>query len=179
MKEEFEVRVLEVDYETCKKKLEELGSEKIGSYYQRRYVYDFHPEVKGRWIRLRTDGEKTTLAIKDIRKNQKIGDVQELEFSVSDFDKASLFLEALGYPFRAYQENRRELYKLGEVEFAFDKWPFIPMYMEIEGPNQKSVEDALQQLGITEYTLLNTESIYKEVYGIDINQYKELKEEIK
>lgn len=179
MKEEFEVRVLEVDFDRLSQKLEALGAMKQGEFYQRRYVYDFHPAIPGKWIRLRTNGKKTTLAIKDIRENQNIGDVKELEFEVADFDKASLFLENLGYPFRAYQENKRILYQLGDLEFTFDKWPKIPMYLEIEGKDRQSVEKILETLELREYTLLNTESIYQEIYKIDINQYKELKEERK
>lgn len=40
---ENEVRILEVDTEKWISMLEEMGAKKIGSWIQKRKVYDFHP----------------------------------------------------------------------------------------------------------------------------------------
>ena len=66
MHTEYEVRVLEINEEDISKKLEMLDAEFVGDFLQRRYVYDFNPKVDGKWIRLRTNGRKTTLAIKNL-----------------------------------------------------------------------------------------------------------------
>ena len=63
---EYEVRILEIDKDIFIKKLEKLKAEKVGDFFQRRYVYDFNPVVKGKWIRLRTNGDESTLTIKNI-----------------------------------------------------------------------------------------------------------------
>ena len=62
MRTEYEVRKLNISFGEMIQSLESLGAKKIGEYHQKRYVYDFIPAQKGRWIRLRTNGEDTTLA---------------------------------------------------------------------------------------------------------------------
>ena len=64
MNTEYEIRVLEIDKEKLIKKLEELGAEFKGDNEQKRYVYDIIPKEDGKWIRLRTNGRKTTLTHK-------------------------------------------------------------------------------------------------------------------
>lgn len=66
MKTEYEVRVLEIDVPMMQKKLEELSAKHVGEFSQRRYVYDFVPKIPGKWIRLRSNGKKTTLTIKHV-----------------------------------------------------------------------------------------------------------------
>ena len=70
---EYEIRVLEVDKEKLIKRLEELGAQLIGDFDQKRYVFDTIPKQDSKWIRLRTNGKKTTLTfvvliIEDIKK---------------------------------------------------------------------------------------------------------------
>ena len=66
MKIEYEIRVLEINKEEIINKLEKLGATKIGEFNQKRYVYDLKPVQENKWIRLRTNGIKTTLTYKDI-----------------------------------------------------------------------------------------------------------------
>ena len=61
MHTEYEVRVLEIDKDEVARRLEQSGAEFQWDYVQRRYVYDFIPKVDSKWIRLRTNGNKTTI----------------------------------------------------------------------------------------------------------------------
>ena len=70
MKTEYEIRVLEINVEEMTKKLEKMGAKKVGEFEQKRYVYDLKPAEEGKWIRLRTNGKKTTLTYKDIVSHQ-------------------------------------------------------------------------------------------------------------
>jgi hypothetical protein len=54
MHTEYEVRVLDIDTEKIILKLEALGAEKIAEFDYKRRVYNFHPAVDHKWIRLRT-----------------------------------------------------------------------------------------------------------------------------
>ena len=63
MKTEYEVRVLDINKKEMIKKLEALGATKKGEFNQKRYVYDLKPIQKGKWIRLRTNGNVSTLKI--------------------------------------------------------------------------------------------------------------------
>ncbi len=165
MKTEYEVRVLEIDQTEMIEKLESLGASRIFSTLQKRYVYDFHPVQDSKWIRLRTNGQKTTLTIKDIQK-KTIDGTKELEIVVDDFEKTNQILLELGYTPKGFQENRRIQYNLDGVEIDLDTWPMLPTYMEIEGKDEKEVYQAMEKLEISkeEITTLDVEGIY-EFYG--------------
>ena len=104
---EYEVRVLEIDVLNFQKKLEELGAVKKWERLQKRYTYDFTPKRDNSWVRLRTNGEETTLTIKTVVDKNDLGGTQEHEVVVSDFEKMNDILEKLGYKHRNYQENKR------------------------------------------------------------------------
>lgn len=168
---EYEVRVLEIEVEKIKQKLNELGANLVEDVFQRRYVYDFNPKKQNKWIRLRTNGIKTTLTIKTIE-SSSIDGTKELEIEVNDFDAANEILSELGYKPRGFQENKRIRYNLNGVEIDIDTWPLIPTYLEIEGKSEKEVFDTLELLNISKEksTSLDVQSIYKEIYNIDIEK---------
>ncbi len=176
MQIEYEVRVLEIQKEEMEKRLAELGAVKRGEYDQRRYVYDFNPKIPGKWIRLRTNGKKTTLTIKQVLQKELDG-TRELELEVSDFETANQLLEQLGYPSKSYQENRRIQYTLSGVEIDIDTWPLIPTYMEIEGSSTEEVEKMIEKIGVNQdkITTLDVQSVYQEIYGIDLSKIDVLK----
>lgn len=175
MEIEYEIRILEIDPNKIEEKLKSIGAHKVGEYFQRRYVYDFHPEIKGKWIRLRTTGEKTTLTIKDRFNPSIIGGVHELELEVEDFDKMHQILEELGYKPKAYQENKRKTYKLEDAEFDIDSWPMIPTYLEIEGKDKETVQKYIDILDLKEKTITlgGCTDIYQK-YGYDLHKYQNL-----
>ena len=147
MSVEYEVRVLEIDVEKLIGKLEKLGAKKIGDWNQRRYVYDLQEYSKSKWIRLRTNGEKTTLTYKEI-KVQTIDGTEEIEFEIKDFDTANEFLQKIGFKNGRYQENHRIRYILNGVELDIDTWPMIPTYLEIEGKSEQEVYDMIKLLDL-------------------------------
>lgn len=176
MENEYEITVLDIDIKEIEKKLIEIGAVKEGEYFQKRKLYNFHEEYRGRFIRLRTNGTKTTLTIKDKSAKKEIGNVKELEIEVSDFEKTNQIMNMLGYEHSMYQENKRTIYRLGNVEFDIDTWPMIPTYLEIEGKSKEQVEEMIEKLGVDKKKLsLNKVSeIYKK-YELDIHEYKDLK----
>ena len=167
MQTEYEVRVLEINHEDLVKKLEELNAEFKFEALQQRYVYDLKPKQDNKWIRLRTDGTKTTLTIKDLQA-KTIDGTKELEIVVDEFDKTNEILEELGYKNRGFQQNKRTQYILDGVEIDLDRWPLIPEYMEIEGPSIEAVYETLDKLGINKDKIvtLDVASIYDH-YGFD------------
>jgi len=175
METEFEVKILDIDVNKIISKLESLGAKKLKETLQKRYVYDFIPKKEKSWIRLRTNGEKTTLAIKEIS-SDKIDGTKELEISVDDFEKTNMLLEKLGHKHKLYQENKRISYILKGAEIEIDFWPKIPPYLEIEGKSTQEVEKIIKLLGYekSQTVSINTLDVYK-IYGIDLNLIKELK----
>lgn len=174
---EYECTILEIDKKGIISKLESLGAKNKKEKLQRRYVYDFNPVDKNRWIRLRTNGKKTTLTLKEIKDKNAIGGTKELEIEVSDFDATNEILNRLGYKARNYQENKRHSFELNGVSIEIDSWPLIPTYVEVEGSSESEVIETLKKLDIDEskVTTLDVESIYREIYGIDILSIEELK----
>ena len=172
---EYEVRILEIDVADVIKKLNNIGAKKEWDLLQRRYVYDLIPKVDGKWIRLRTNGEVTTLTIKDVVSSE-IDGTRELEIKVDDFEKCNLILNELGYESHGYQENRRIQYKYDGVEIDIDYWPLIPTYLEIEGPNEEKVYEILELLGYNkeEATAKDVENIYLD-YGYNLREIYDLK----
>lgn len=168
---EYEVKVLEINKEKILEKLKQLNAKLIEDVFQIRYIYDFNPTIPGKWIRLRTNGSKTTLAIKNIE-SLKIDGTKEIEIEVSDFYATNEILKELGYVPKGIQENKRIRYDLNGVEIDIDTWPKIPTYMEIEGKTEIDVYKTLELLGIPKEksTSLDVQGIYKDVYGIDINR---------
>ena len=174
---EYEMTILEIDKDLLVKKLESLGAIKVSDSLQRRFVYDFNPKLDKKWIRLRTNGDKTTLTIKEVFDKNVIGGTNELEIVVDDFDKTNKILNELGYKRRNYQENYRTSYKLGNVNFDIDSWPMIPTYVEIEGSSEDEVQSALKLLELDNLktTTLDVDSIYNEIYNIKVMDIEELK----
>ncbi len=175
MSKEYEVTILEID-DSLESKLIKLGAKLVSDSMQRRYVYDVKPVNPNKWIRLRTNGKKTTLAVKEVKDKNEIGGTDEIEIVVDSFENTNKLLESLGYISRNYQENYRKMYVFNGVEISIDSWPMIPTYAEIEGKSEKDVLNALELLGYTkkDYTTLDVVSIY-ELYNIDIMKIKELK----
>ena len=177
MAKEREVTILNIKEEDFIKKLLDNGAVFKDEFLQRRYTYDFTPALKNKWIRLRTNGKKTTLTIKEIKDKKAIDGTEELEVLVGDFDIMNKILKELGYVYRNYQENYRKIYMIDEVEVSIDSWPMIPTYAEIEGKSNEAVISILNKLGysLDEATTLDVTSIYNEVYGIDLLNIRELK----
>lgn len=170
-KTEYEIRILNIDLPAFIQKLEDLGAIKENDYHYRRCVFHFRPNIPGKWIRLRTNGQKTTLNIKHIQ-DKSIGGTTEKEIVVSDFEMTKdIVSDLLGYGPDNDQENKRTRYHLDGVEIDIDTWPLIPSYVEIEGHSEEEVLHTLEKLGYTtnDCVTLDVQSIYKEVYGIDIS----------
>ena len=175
MNTECEIRILNIDVEELVKKLEELGASKIGEYDQKRYVYDVIPKEEGKFVRLRTNGVKTTLTYKD-KKYTSMSSTKELELEIEDFEKAHMLLTSAGLNTDRYIENKRISYKYGDVEFDIDCYPMIPPYMEIEAIDEDTVNEYISKLGLSDHetTVDSLKKIYKR-YNVDFESMKEIR----
>ncbi len=171
---ELEVKILGINEWEIKKKLNALGAEKLGESSFRRYVYDFSPIDMNKWIRLRTNGSKSSLTIKEISSDD-IDGTRESEIEVSDFDTTHSMLKELWYKHKSYQENKRESYILNGVNIEIDSWPMIPTYLEIEWSSKDAILDIVKQLwySTNDVTSINTKKVYRH-YGINLEEHKNL-----
>ncbi|MDQ0417111.1 adenylate cyclase class 2 [Croceifilum oryzae] len=172
---EFEAKVIEINPQDLSEQILELGGEKLGEFFMRRYVYDIIPGDLSKWVRLRDNGKESTLTIKEIV-HDGIDGTHELETIVDDFEITNRILEKLGYTAKSYQENRRTSFILNGVRLEIDEWPMIPPYLEIESDSKEQVVEVAHLLGYVESQLTgeNTIKIYKQ-YGIDLNSISDLR----
>ncbi len=113
---------------------------------------------EGRVLRLRQD-TAARLTYKGASKNEQgVLSRREVEFVVEDFEKAKLFLEALGYRKLFYYEKYRTTYELpqtsevlrdlgGLAHVMLDELPY-GNFVEIEGDSIEALRDVAQKLNL-------------------------------
>jgi adenylate cyclase class 2 len=153
MKTEIEVKFLNVDFDEVRAKLVELGGVcEQPMRLMRRTLVDIHRRSEGEdfssFLRLRDEGDKVTLTYKKFEKKSLTG-ASEREIIVSDFDETKAILEESGITFTTFQESMRETWRVGDGEVVLDEWPWIPRYIEVEGPTEKIVKDLAADLGFS------------------------------
>ena len=150
---EIEGRIININPEETKNKLLELNAKPLGFYNFKRYTFDSIPKSNARWGRLRTDGKKTTLTVKEIVDDSLSG-TNEWEVTVNDFDEALL----------------------GDSKISIDHWPKLGYLLEIESEKVEDVINCAELLGFDEDEIITTDikSLYLE-QGIDLDDLRELK----
>ncbi len=146
---EFEATFTDVDKDAIRKLLEEKGAELVRpEFMQRRIVLSLPSghEIKGGWLRVRDEGNKTTLTLKIVDGDQ-IENQKEVSLKIDDFSQAETLLTMMGCKKNAYQESKRELWKLDDVEITIDEWPFLEPFVEVEGKSKQAVQDLSAKLG--------------------------------
>lgn len=175
MKTEFEIKVLDVDVAATTKLLVNFGFKKHPAQNFRRYIYPITGSTNS-WLRLRTNGSKTTLTVKEYD-SDSIAGVKELEIVVPDFENTHKLLQKLGHKNTNYQENIRTVFVSSkyEAEISIDEWPLIPAYLEIEAKDEKTVNELLTKININNLptTSAPTEDVYAR-YGLKLTNYKSL-----
>lgn len=175
MAKEIEAKILDIDSVKIRQMLISHGAKKVAKLTkQSRYVFDIDKNDKSKWIRLRTDGRRTTLTVKIIKSNDIDGTI-EYETEVSDIDSTLKILESLGFKPKSYQENYRELYELDTASISIDYWPRIKPYLEVEAESAELVEAMLKKFNPEgkEVTSENTKFIYERA-GIDLDKIERL-----
>lgn len=98
-------------------------------------------------LRLRQDARSRLTFKGASQKEDGIVQREEIEFSVSDFDAAQLFLERLGYQVISIYEKYRTSYALGNLHFDLDEMPY-GNFLEIEGKDFDGIHQIAEQLSL-------------------------------
>jgi len=173
LKTEIEVKYF-VGKEEIKKTLQRIdGKLNQVRTVMRRKIFDvdpaFIPLGVQKWLRLRDEGKgKTTLTLKQLTDQKSITGVKEIEIVISDFESCAALLESVGLKPRAYQENARETWELGQCIVCIDEWPGLPDFIEIEGPNKESVYWCAKEMGLEgkEELFGSIDNLYEKVLGV-------------
>lgn len=168
METEYEATFSNIDKNIVRNKLKSIGAILIRKeFLMKRVTFNLPSNEKGKWLRVRDEDGKVTMSMKAI-----IGDgiesQKEIYLEVNDFKSAESLLVSIGCHKKAYQENKRELWNLGDVEIAIDEWPFLEPFVEIEGPNEQQVVKVSELLGFdySKAIFSSTDEQYTAKYGV-------------
>ena len=171
MKIEYEATFINIDKDEVRQKLKALGASLIKpEFLQKRVSFDLPSghEKKGAWLRVRDEGGKNTLTLKIID-GEKIEDQKEISLVIDSLEEALELLTVMGCRKKAYQESKRELWILDNVEITIDEWPYLEPYVEVEGASEQSVKDVSAKLGFdySKALFCSVDKLYEMKYGID------------
>jgi adenylate cyclase, class 2 len=173
MNQEIEVKFLDVNHQEIREKLKQVGAVLHQSMrLMRRAIIDY-PDRRMQttsengwgWVRVRDEGDKITCTFKHIASDGK-DTTHEIEFEVSSYENAVKLFEAIGLQKHSEQETKRETWHLGEVEVELDEWPWLPPYIEIEGPSEPAIQEAAEKLGFdwTKALRGSSDRVYRTYY---------------
>ncbi len=167
---EYEATFVDVDKEIIRGKLKKVGAELVRpEFLQKRKTFELPVghEIPGGWLRVRDEGDKITLSLKIVDGN-KIENQKEICLKVNDFENTCNLLQTIGCVQKAYQETRRELWKIDDVEITIDEWPFLEPFVEIEGQSEQVVRQVAEKLGFEwgQAKFCAVDVLYAEKYGI-------------
>ncbi|HCA88115.1 MAG TPA: adenylyl cyclase [Streptomyces sp.] len=145
---EYEAKFLNIDVSAVREQLRAAGAQQT---FERtmftRLIFENDAVQGEQWLRLRDEGGKTTLTLKQVSDASTIKGTTEIEVEVNDLGKTAELLGALGLRQVRYQQNYREEWQLGDINYDLDTWPDLPTFIEIEGPSEEAVRKAVTALG--------------------------------
>ncbi len=170
MQIEYEATFTDVDKDEIRGRLKKAGAKlSRPEFLQKRVTFNF-PESQKRddaWLRVRDEGDRITMIVK-IVDGDRIENQKEIGLTVDNFDEAVELLEIIGCRKKSYQETKRELWKLDDVEITLDEWPFLEPLVEIEGESEYAVKNVSEKLGFDyEQAFFGCVSpLYAKKYGV-------------
>lgn len=168
---EIEATFLEIDKAELRAKLETIGAQLVRpEILMRRIVFDIS---KHAFARVRDEGDRIMLTYKNHHDNTLTG-TEEINVEVSDYDATIAILKACGLHAKSDEDSYRESWRLDDVEIDIDTWPWIPSYVEIEGPSPEKVQAVATRLGfdMKDAIIGSVDEVYKLYYAVtsdDIN----------
>lgn len=177
MKPEIEATFLDINKDEIRAKLTAIGAKLIQKeLLMRRTIFD----LGGRsFARVRDEGNRITMSYKHLD-SLSLSGMKEICLEVNKYDDAVELLKACGLQPKAIQESYREEWEIDGVEVTIDTWPWIPTYLEIEGPSEDKVKAIAEKLGLQMENALYgaVDEVYKIYYDVtneDINFCPEIK----
>ena len=168
---EIEATFVDIDKDKLRIKLNAIGAKLIQpETLMRRVVFNVNAHS---FIRVRNEGKRIILTYKN-HLNNTITGTEEINVEVSDYEKTIAILKAGGLKPKSEEDSYREKWQLDDVEIDIDTWPWIPSYVEIEGPSEEKVRKVSEQLGfnMNEAIIGSVDEVYKLYYDVtndDIN----------
>ncbi len=182
METEIEAKFPDIDPISLRSKLKQLGAiQKHPEILMRRKTFKDNAQnfkKRGEWIRVRDEGKKITMSYKRVE-DRTLHGTKEITVVVDDFNRACDFLIASGMRVMSYQETKRETWNYNDVEITIDTWPWVPSFLEIEGPTEDLVKKVAFDLGFDWNKAMHgsVEPIYQMHYDVteeEIDQWESI-----
>ena len=170
MEIEYEATFENINKDEMREKLKKAGATLVRPEFLQKRIPFYLPGEKvtdKNFVRVRDEGDKITMSYKSFD-GDKIENQKELCIEVSDFDKAVEFLELIGCKKKSFQESKRELWKLDNVDIMMDEWPFLEPFVEVEGKSEEDVRKVSEKIGFDYSKALfsNAGMLYQKKYNI-------------
>lgn len=174
MHTEIEAQFLDTNKDDLRKQLAKLGAELV------------QPEVlmpraifavgQNQFARVRNEGGQIVMTYKNVQDSHSIAGTKEINLIIDDYDTGVDFLKACGLKEKAHQETLREIWHYKNSELCIDTWPWIPTFVEIEGPSVDEVWSIADELGLSreKASFGSVDNIYQHYFGVDcdvVNQH--------
>ena len=136
-------------------KLKELGAEFIAELSQSDVLFDDSDGsliTTDRCLRLRhqaaDNSKRFFLTYKGAKEKSDYKKREEIEIEISSADRTQRLLSVLGYEKVLVVEKKRRLWRLSQCDVALDHLPQLGDFVEIEGPDEKTIADVQKRLGL-------------------------------
>ncbi len=169
MKSEIEATFIDINKEELRMKLKKLGAQlSQPETFMRRTVFALKDPC---FARVRDEGDRITMTYKCIEQLSLSG-TQEINLEVNSYDDAVEFLKCCGLRAKSYEETYRETWQLHDVELDIDTWPWLPTFVEVEGPSETAVRAAVEQLGFRMEDAIfgSVDEVYKHYFDVTSHQ---------
>jgi adenylate cyclase class 2 len=150
MQIEYEATFSQINIDEMRKKLQNIGAKLVRpEFLMKRQIFYPPPNVEQGWMRVRDEGDKITLAYKYVGGDKnKITDQKEIEIEINDYNQGCQLLKQIGCTAKSYQETKREIWHLPNIEICLDTWPSLQPVIEIESDNLDKVKETAQKLDL-------------------------------
>ncbi|OHB62990.1 MAG: hypothetical protein A2168_05225 [Planctomycetes bacterium RBG_13_50_24] len=154
---EIEVKLKVKSPSEIEQKLAEFGAEFLAEQLQTDYLFDDAKAAlttTDRCLRLRRQSvagiERFFLTYKGAKEKSNFKKRQEIEIEIIEAKSAQKLLSALGYEKVMVIEKKRRLWQLGGCSVALDQLPLLGAFVEVEGPDDKTITDVQNDLGLAD-----------------------------
>lgn len=149
--EEIEAKFWVSDFSKIEKRLQEVGADLTSPrVFERNLRFDTPRRALSREskvLRLRQDSMNHLTFKGPTDPYQTVSVREEIEFEVSDFNKAKALLESLGYEVSVGYEKFRSTYLLDGTQVTLDEMPY-GYFVEVEGEDAAVIEAVARKLNL-------------------------------
>lgn len=163
MPSELEAKMKLDSHDELRERLCTCGATFIGRVLERNHIFD---DAAGTLLsndcglRVRRcepeegDAPPPTLTYKGPREPGPVKHREEIEVELGDGDRGRLILLRLGYIEKVSFQKRRESWVLDTCHIELDELPFLGNYVEVEGPDEQTVQAVIEQLDLHDRALI-------------------------